>query len=134
MYWIVKLKIGDESTSWSFLVGYNKDHPDPDSVYVTLLKSPSFSELFVRVRENVRFGIPHIYRRKFSNGELLTCLDISRFGDVLFYNTNDKKVFSAVTALIRAADWALHFENGMKNKEEWNRWCDNKYYKHLMIN
>ena len=41
-------------------------------------------------------------------------------GDEIF-KTNKNMIFSAVMALRRAADWAIHFENGLKNKEEWNK-------------
>lgn len=120
MYWIVKLKIGDESISWLFFVGCSKDYPSHNSIYVTLLKSPSFSDLRERARENGRPGIPHTYNRKLSNGEFLTCLSISEPGDASKF---EGKILSTVTALIGAADWALHFEIGLKNKEVWNKWC-----------
>ena len=131
MYWIVELKIV-EGISWTFFVGYRKNHPDLNSVYVTLLKSPSFSDLYNRAKENGRPGIPHTHRSGFGNGDYSIYLDILKPGDEIF-KTNKNKIFSAVMALRRAADWAIHFENGLKNKEEWNKWCDNKRFKYLKI-
>lgn len=134
MYWIIETKIIDGMKPWTFLLEYEKDHPNNNgyggSIHVQLLKSPSIEELRERARKNGRKGIPHIVSAKRANGEDYNYL-CTRFPEDV--NDGTSRITGAVQVAGWAADWALHFETGIRNKAVWNKWCDDRHFSHLMI-
>lgn len=134
MYWIIELKIVKGLKPWKFLLEYDKDHPNNHgyggSIHVQLLKSPSLDDLRARALASGRKGIPHTVKGKRTNGEDFVFL-CTRFPKDI--EDGKVKVSSAVQVAGWAADWALHFEAGLKSKEVWNKWCDDPHFRYLMI-
>lgn len=134
MYWLIETKIAKGVKPWHFVLEYEKDHPNNNSyggsIHVQLLKSPSLAELRARARENGRMGIPHVVSATRANGESYTYLCTRRPDDV---NSGESLITSAVQVAGWAADWALHFETGLRNKEVWNKWCNDSHFSYLMI-
>ncbi len=134
MYWIVTAKVAEGVKPWTFLLEYDKTHPNNfgygGSIHVQLLKSPSNEDLDKRARENGRPGIPHRVSGIRDNGEHYVFLCTRRPEDV---NDGTTRITSAVQVTGWAADWALHFETGMINKKVWNKWCDDAHFRHLMV-
>lgn len=134
MYWIIVLQIVKGIKAWTFLLEYEKNHPNNDdyggSIHVQLLKSPSLEELRQRAEQKGLQGVPHLVSRKRENGESYVFLCTRRREDV---NDGVSKVTTAVQVAGWAADWALHFEIGLNNKSVWNKWCDDLQFEHLKV-
>ena len=134
MYWLIETKIAKGVKPWHFVLEYEKNHPNNysygGSIHVQLLKSPSLEDLRARARVNGRMGIPHVVSSTRANGESYTYLCTRRPDDV---NSGESLITSAVQVAGWAADWALHFETGMRSKEVWNKWCDDSHFRYLMI-
>ena len=134
MYWIMEAKVVKGMKPWIFLLEYEKNHPNNDSyggsIHVQLLKSPTLDELRQRAMANGRKGIPHIVSAKRANGESYSYLCTRLPQDV---NDGKSRVSGAAQVAGWATDWALHFETGIRNKEVWNKWCDDSHFRHLMI-
>lgn len=135
MYWIITLDIiKSGSRPWTFLLQYDKDHPNNDdyggSIKVQLLKSPSLADIEKRAKAFGRPGVPHLVGSRRVDGERYTYLCTRRPDAV---ESGVDTATSAVQVAAWAADWAAHFEAGMYNKEVWNEWCNDDHFRHLQI-
>lgn len=134
MYWIVEVQICEDVKPWTFLLEYMKNHPYVHdyggSIHVQLLKSPSLDELRLRAVACGRAGVPHIVGGMRDNGERYNYLCTRHPQDV---NNGKSNLTTAVEVVGWAADWALHFEMGMRKKDIWNKWCDDTHFNHLII-
>lgn len=135
MYWIITLNITKSGTRpWTFLLQYDKDHPNNHdfggSIKAQLLKSPSFEDIRARADSFGRPGVPHLVRKKRVDGETYTYLCTRRPENV---EDGRYTATSAVQVAAWAADWAAHFEAGMYNREVWNEWCNDDHFRYLQI-
>ena len=135
--WSIKMKISRTGfcEPWTFFLRYEPNHPNNNSfggsVHV-LLVNPDYNTLCARARAAGRPGIPHTLPSEElgENGKKYIKLCTRRTQDV---QTGETATSSAVQAAGWAADWALHFELGLRNKKVWNDWCNDAHFRHLMI-
>ena len=131
MYWVIDMKISQTgfSNTWRFMLVYDKDHPHNHtyggSIKVFPIK-PNANELRQIATRNGRPGVPHLLK----DDNLGTYLCTRRTEDV---EDGTHAANSAVSVAAWAADWALHFEIGMRSKKVWNKWCDDKHFRNLML-
>lgn len=131
MFWTVSQKISQTgfTKEWTFILRYDKDHPHNHtyggSIKVFPIK-PSIDDMKEMLREFGRPGIPHLL----SHETLGTYLCTRRTEDVEAGTTT---VSSAAQVAGWAADWAIHFEIGLRDKNVWNKWCDDEHFRHYMI-
>lgn len=134
MYWIVTLDIFNNKNitkPWQFLLVYDKDHPHNNgfggSVKVVPLK-PSMDELRKIALQHGRPGVPHII---FNDSHFLKRYLCTRWPKDI--ESGEDLVSSATQAAAWAADWAAHFEVGIRDKRVWNKWCDDAHFRHLQV-
>ena len=131
MYWTIKMKISQTgfANEWTFVLIYDKDHPHNrdygGSIKVFPIK-PSMEDLKRMASEHNRPGVPHLIRHETHGTYLCT----RRTEDVADGTT---AVSSARQVAAWAADWAIHFEVGIRDKRVWNQWCDDAHFRKLMI-
>ena len=135
MVWVIKLNISKTGfcAPWTFMLRYEPDHPNNHSyggsIRVIPL-SPTLDEIRKRARDAGRPGVPHLVHGKYVDGKEYTFLCTRRGEDV---HDGETKATSAAQTATWAADWALHFELGLRDKTVWNNWCNDQHFKHLMI-
>ena len=131
MYWTIELKITQSGLSkpWKFILVYDKNHPHNNnfggSIKVLPIK-PNKEDLKLLAKNNGRPGVPHLLH----DDSLGTYLCTRRTEDV---EDGVRTATTAVQVSAWAADWAIHFEVGMKDKRVWNKWCDDQHFRSLMI-
>lgn len=134
MYWIIEQKIAKGLKPWTFLLEYEKDHPNNHgyggSIHVQLLKSPSNEDLERMAKEYGRPGVPHRVSGTRADGEKYVFLCTRRPEDV---KDGRIQITTAVQVAGWAADWALHFEAGLRRKDVWNKWCDDSHFRYLVL-
>lgn len=134
MYWIVTLQIFQHTgitKPWQFLIVYDKDHPHNrgfgGSLKVLSLK-PSLDELRKIAMQHGRPGVPHVVNDPSHFLEKYLC---TRWPDDIASGKN--VVATAAQAAAWAADWAAHFEIGIRDKRVWNKWCDDVHFKWMQV-
>ena len=131
MYWVIDLKISQTgfSQTWRFMLVYDKNHPHNDtyggSIKVCPIR-PNEADLKATAKKYGRPDVPHLLH----DDNLGTYLCTRRTEDV---KDGIQEANTAVSVAGWAADWALHFELGMRNKKIWNKWCDDEHFRRLMI-
>ena len=131
MYWVIDLKISQTgfAQTWRFMLVYDKNHPHNDtyggSIKVYPIR-PNETDLNATAKRYGRPGVPHLLHD--SNDRTYLCT--RRTEDV---KDGRLEANSVVSVAGWAADWALHFELGMRNKDIWNKWCDDEHFRRLMI-
>ncbi len=135
MYWVFRAEIAKSVEPWTFLLEYEKNHPHNHSyggsIKVQLLQSPSLEDLKKKAELFGRPGVPHLVTGKRADtGEQYPYLctrfpkDIQQGKDI---------VTSAVQVAGWAADWAVHYECGLRDKEVWNKWVEGTHFGHMKI-
>ena len=131
MYWVIDLKISQTgfSQTWRFMLVYDKNHPHNDtyggSIKVCPIR-PNEADLKATAKKYGRPRVPHLLH----DDNLGTYLCTRRTEDV---KDGIQEANTVVSVAGWAADWALHFELGMRNKKIWNKWCDDEHFRSLMI-
>ena len=135
MVWLITMKISKSGfcAPWTFMLRYEADHPNNHgyggSIHVTLVK-PTYEELLVRAKAAGRPGVPHLVHSTLSDGKEYVYLCTRSGGDI---ETGETRISSAVQVAGWAADWAGHYEVGLRDKKVWNKWCDDAAFRHLQI-
>lgn len=126
MYWVIDMKVSETgfARTWRFMLVYDKDHPHNNtyggSIKVCPIK-PNESDIREMAEEYGREGVPHLLH---DNG-IGTYLCTRRSQDV---KDGTKEANSAVSVAGWAADWALHFEVGLRDDKIWNKFCDDEHF------
>lgn len=135
MIWIVTLNISKTGfcKPWTFMLRYDPDHPNNNNYggsIKVMLVNPDLDELRRRASAAGRPGIPHILHGTTVDGKGFIYLCTRRVEDV-----HDGRTATTTAAQVTAwaADWALHFETGLRDKTVWNNWCNDRHFRHLMI-
>ena len=87
---------------------------------------PNEDDLKKIAEKHDRPGVPHLLH----SSSLGTYLCTRRTEDV---KDGVSQANTAVSAAAWAADWALHFEIGIRDKKIWNKWCDDEHFRRLKI-
>lgn len=131
MYWTIEMKISQTgfSSPWKFVLVYDKNHPHNrgygGSIKVFPIK-PNDKDLRRIAREHGRAAVPHLLH----DPSLGTYLCTRKTEDV-----EDGRVTASSAAQVAAwaADWAVHFEVGIRDSRVWNKWCDDEHFRSLMV-
>ena len=134
MYWLVTLKVFQTpgiTKPWVFQLTYDKDHPNNHgfggSIKVVPLK-PSLDDLKKIAKDHKRPGVPHVIHNESHFLKHYLCTRWPK--DI---ESGDELVSSATQAAAWAADWAAHFELGIRNAKVWNKWCDDDHFRWMQI-
>ena len=131
MYWVIDMKVSQSgfAQNWRFMLVYDKNHPHNNS-YGGSIKvypiNPNESDIKSKARRFGRPGVPHLLHDTDNKCYLCT----RRTEDV---KDGTHEANSAVSVAAWAADWALHFEVGIRDKKVWNKWCNDEHFRGLMI-
>ena len=131
MYWVIDMNISQTgfTNTWRFMLVYDKDHPHNHtfggSIKVVPIR-PNEDDLKKIAEKHDRPGVPHLLH----SSSLGTYLCTRRTEDV---KDGVSQANTAVSAAAWAADWALHFEIGIRDKKIWNKWCDDEHFRRLKI-
>ena len=135
MYWLVTLKILQTPgvvKPWVFQLIYDKDHPHNHgfggSIKVVPLR-PSLADLEKTAAQFGRPGVPHVLYPR-DNHFLRHYLCTRWPKDIA---DGREIIASATQAAAWAADWAAHFEVGIRDECVWNKWCNDSHFRHLQI-
>ena len=134
MYWLVTLKIFQTegvTRPWVFQLVYDKDHPNNHgfggSIKVVPIK-PSLDELKQIATRHGRPGVPHVISNE---SHFLSRYLCTRWpSDIADGSTI---VASATQAAAWAADWAAHFEVGIRDACVWNKWCNDDHFRWMQV-
>ena len=127
MYWVIDMKISETgfAQNWRFMLVYDKNHPHNNSyggsIKVCPIK-PNESDIHKMAEKYGRKGVPHLL---YDKGGIGTYLCTRRSQDV---KDGRKEANSAVSVAGWAADWALHFEVGLRDAIIWNKFCDDEHF------
>ena len=129
MYWVLDMNVASFATPWRFMLVYDKNHPHNNtfggSIKVFPIR-PNAADLKARATASGRPGVPHLLRSE----TLGTYLCTRRTEDV---KDGTHEANTAVSVAAWAADWALHYELGLRDKKVWNKWCDDAHFRGLMV-
>ena len=126
MYWVIDMKISQTgfTKTWRFMLVYDKNHPHNNS-YGGSIKvypiRPNEKDIRDMARDYGRKGVPHLLL----DADNCTYLCTRRPEDV---KDGTSEANSAVSVAGWAADWALHFELGLRNDKVWNKFCDDEHF------
>ena len=126
MYWVIDMKVSQTgfAKTWRFMLVYDKNHPHNNSfggsIKVCPIR-PNEKDIKKMADDYGRKGVPHLLH----DSGLGTYLCTRRSEDV---KDGTSEANTAVSVAGWAADWALHFEVGLRNDEVWNRFCDDGHF------
>lgn len=138
MYWIVTTKVGDDpefSDPWQFLIMYPNNHPHDDPFKYgidVIVRKPSLQELREIAEQHGRPGVPNLKKCSgFFHAAYLRFIQIPESFE--YSPKNNNAIPSAATMTMLAEDWANHFLKGIRDKQSWNEWCDNYYFRRMQV-
>jgi len=126
MYWVIDMKVSQTgfAKTWRFMLVYDKNHPHNNnfggSIKVCPIR-PNEKDIKKMANDYGRKGVPHLLH----DAGLGTYLCTRRSEDV---KDGTSEANTAVSVAGWAADWALHFELGLRNDKVWNKFCDDGHF------